>query len=337
MAGLLDVRADRAITWPEKQEIGELRLNFVRLSKKAGRVKVAFISTTPLVVGIFTIWYIANNIFKLPEILSQLNSGLIADLGGAIGRLTATPDVWLWVYLAFTVSNTMIPRDFKDFGGWWVILSAAGSLMVLLLVLGIGDDIFVNSIAGPLSTAFNILSSTFLIVMALDLFVTAILSIIENTIEYITGDSATFKDGKLIAMRRSEVQALRAQEMQKMRQKAVTRGRAAIPSGPPSIYKFPLPVPGAPGKEPVTQAASAIVSPAKPSLTTGTASPPERTGPNVVTGTASEKPAASPTSSPFSLRPSTPPTSTTGSPLAIRPPQPVDEDEEFDEDEVEET
>ena len=41
MAGIMNVRADRSIQWPEKQEIGDLKLNFIRLAPKAKNISLS--------------------------------------------------------------------------------------------------------------------------------------------------------------------------------------------------------------------------------------------------------------------------------------------------------
>lgn len=289
VAGLLDVRAERAITWPEKQEIAELQLKFVKLSKKASPLKVAIISAAPLAAGVAVIWIIAINVFDLPTALDHMKSGLLTDVSLGIQHIVSTPDVWLWVYFAFTISNTMIPSSFKEFQGFRLILTVFFLGMIGLFALGIGDEVLVNGLTPPLTAAFSLLSSTFAIIIGLNVFVTFVLALVENSIEWITGDSATFKEGRLIAMRRDEVKALRAEEARRARQQ---RGKSVstAPGGPPSVYKFPLPIPGAPGKEPVTQGASVIVSPeTTPSPTFGS-----RPAPSLITGTATEK--APPTS-----------------------------------------
>ncbi len=41
-AGFINVRAERAIAWPEAQAIAELRLNFIRLARNTGRIRDRF-------------------------------------------------------------------------------------------------------------------------------------------------------------------------------------------------------------------------------------------------------------------------------------------------------
>jgi hypothetical protein len=102
----------------------------------------------------------------------------------------------------------------------------------------------------------------------LDAVAVGVLSAIENTIEYITGDSATFKNGKMIAMTRQQVIASRNQDRQKKMQ-ALQEPKSVSPlAGVPSVYKLPFPIPSAPGIEPITPVPTAILSapPPPPSL-----------------------------------------------------------------------
>lgn len=365
-AGLLNVSAERSISWPEKQEIGELKLDFIRLSKNVGAVRFAIISTIPLLVGMAAVWHIANNILNMPLIWAEVNRGSLGA-GEALTRLTTAPDFWIWIYLAFSISNTMMP-NFANLRGWRIILGIIGVLIVAVYALGAGDQIIMNNLRGPVTDALNSLSTIFAITIAINLFVVSVLGTIEAIIERITGDSATFEQGKMITMRRSELlehrrQALAASPRQRQAAKAT-----AAPSGPPSIYKLHLPIPGPPGKEATTPETTIVItSEPKPSLP-GT-SP---TTPAVISGTITEKlpppspavakpavpssslprppapsaarPAStSPTSpaspaaglaSPFAKPPSSSPTALESRP-ALPVPRPVSRSQSVDEDEME--
>lgn len=256
-AGVLNVRADRAIGFPEKQEVAELHLNFVKLSKKAGRVRLAIISTVPLATGIGVVLYIALNRVNISGFLAVLAQGELDALPVALSVLMSTQDFWLWVYFMFAISNTMMPNT-KDLQGWWLIVGIIGVGLAVLLVLGAGTVVITNVLSGPVAEALNTLSWVFAVIIAVDSFMVLVLGTLESIIERITGHSATFKDGKLIAMTRAEMLAQREQQSKRERQLAAKKA-PALASGPPSIYALQFPIPGAPGKEPVTQPPSAVI------------------------------------------------------------------------------
>lgn len=283
-AGLLNVSAERSISWPEKQEIGELKLDFIRLSKNVGPVRFAIISTIPLLVGMAAVWHIANNILNMPALWSAMNGGALGA-GEALTQLTTAPDFWIWVYLAFSISNTMMP-NFANLRGWRIILSVTGLLIVGLYALGAGDQIVMNNLRGPVSNALNSLSTIFAVVIAIDLFMVAALGTIEAIIERITEDSATFEQGKMITMRRSELLERRRQALAvRPQQRRAAAKATAVPSGPPSIYKLHLPIPGPPGKEATTPETTIVITseprPALPSTL--------QTTPAVISGSITEK------------------------------------------------
>lgn len=255
MAGVLNVRAERAIEWPEAQAIAELKLNFIRLARNTGRIRVAIISIAPLVSGLALIWLITNDVLNLNAIITTIRGGSLEDVGTAISLLVSTPDVWLWVYLVFAIASTMIP-DREALKGWRPILIGAGILIAVLYAAGVAQTVFIDTLATPISDGLNRLSLTFAVVIAVDLLITGVLGTIEAIIERITGDSATFQNGKLVAMTREEMLRQRDQQRAKQeRQRQQSRERALV--GPPSIYKLPLPIPDAPGKD---LAAKVVVS-----------------------------------------------------------------------------
>ncbi|MCA0453083.1 MAG: hypothetical protein LCI00_03820 [Chloroflexi bacterium] len=316
-AGFLNVSAERSIAWPQKQEIGELKLDFIRLSKNVGPLPFAVISTTPLLVGMFAVWQIANNILNVPTFLTELNQGgFLVNLSTALAHFTSAPDFWIWVYLAFAVSNTMMP-NFANLRGWRIILIVLGVLIAALYVLGAGDQVVMNNLRGPVTDALNSLSSIFAIIIGLDIFMVAVLGTLEAIIERITGDSATFENGKMVTLRRSELLARRQQALA-VRPQQRTQKAAAVPVGPPSVYKLQFPIPGAPGKEAVSVSPQMVISqeikPAAPTPQLDT-----RSGPAVISGTVAEKlppPSTSQTSSPIPANPATPMSKPAASPAA---------------------
>ena len=288
-AGIFDVRAERAIRWPEKQEIGTLRLDFVRLSKKASPWRIAAIRIMPFIVGLGIVLYIADAIFGVRDVAATMSDGSLDNVTGALKQLTGTTDFWLWTYLLFTVSNTMTP-DFSLFKHYRWAMWVMGAFILALFVLGVGDQIVGSALSGPVAAGLNILSTAFFVIVLFNLVAVGILAAIENTIEYITGDSATFKNGKMIVMTREEARI----EREKARKRAVAsrsnkKARTADPllaSGKPSIYNVLLPLPDGPGNEAVTQPTLKVLEAPKEDDTGDKNQRPAREEPDVITSTA---------------------------------------------------
>ena len=283
-AGILNVRAERAIAWPEAQAIAELNLNFIKLARNTSRIKVAIISLTPLLGGLACIWLITNNILNLNLVLTVVRGGKLEDFGSALTLLLSTPDVWIWVYLVFAIANTMFP-NMEALRGWRPVLIGAGVIIALLFLFGVAQQMFLDNLAQPITDGLSRLALIITVVIAVDLLVTGVLGTIEALIERVTKDSATFQNGKLVAITREEMLARRQkveQRAKEERQRSATKQRA--PAGPPSIYKLALPIPGAPGKEVsetivVSREEKAVLPSGTPPLTT-------RSTPEIITGTA---------------------------------------------------
>jgi len=287
-AGVLNVHAKGSIKWPEAQEIAELDLSFVELAKNVSPFRLALITLAPIITGLASVWFIANNILDFNAFFSLIRTGTLADITAAFQRLTSAADFWLWIYLLFTISNTMIPK-LQDLRGLRIVLIAIGVVAVLLIFIGVGNQVVLRALAGPVSDALYLLAGTFTIIILIDLLFVIILGTIEAVIERITGDSAMFRRGKLVAMTRREV--LEQRQRESRRQARALQARTATKeTRKVSIYDFPLAIPGPPGEEPVTQSETVIVEmEEKPALAQG-ARQDTRRGPDVITGAATSRP-----------------------------------------------
>lgn len=250
MAGILNIRAERALSWPDAQQVAELRLNFIKLGRNVGSFRLALINLAPFLVGTLVIWWAAFNVLQIDEAWTILQAEGMRGVGEALTRLFSTPDVFLWVYLLFSVGNTMMPR-WSELKGARILLVIVGLAFGALLALGVADDFINNGLLIPFNDALNYISTVFVTVIFVNIVMTAILGTVEAVIERITGDSATFERGKLVAITRAErleQERIAAEKARKAAQTARERKPAAV-SGPPSIYRLPLPIPSALGRE----------------------------------------------------------------------------------------
>ncbi len=282
-AGALNVRAERAIQWPEAQEIGELRLNFVKLSRRASTWRVRIIGFMPLIASLTLIWLIAISILDLDTIIQTVTLAESETIFDALQQVTTQTDFWLWAYLLFVISNTMLP-DTSIFDKWWWVLIGAVAISVPFFLLGVQEEVIGGAITGPIANILNVLLIIFVIVIVTNGFGVIVLAVIENTIEYITGDSATFKNGKMIVMTREEAIAQRQKDRELARRR---RNRAAKSTpgtqGPPSVYKLEFPLPGPPGDEPVSTLPVSIIDAADEAQST-TEERPKREEPAIIVG-----------------------------------------------------
>jgi hypothetical protein len=287
-AGILNVHARSSIQWPEAQEIAELKLSFVELAKNVSPFRLGLITLAPIVAGLAFVWFIATHLLDFSGFFALMGTGNLYDISAAVRRLTTAPDFWLWVYILFTISNTMITR-LNDLRGLRIILIVIGVAIAGLVIIGVGNEVVVTFLAGPAADALYMLAGTLGIIIFIDLIFVAILGTIEAIIERVSGDSAMFRRGKLIAMTRQEIIEMR--QRQSRREAHALPSRTSRETGRPSIYSRPLFIPGPPGEESVTQRETIIVEPEeKPALHTGPR-PDDRRGPEIITGAIANRPA----------------------------------------------
>ena len=288
-AGIFNVHAKSSIQWPEAQEIAELKLSFVELAKNVSPFRLGLITLAPIIAGLAFVWFIATNLLDFSGFFALMGTGNLSDISEAVRRLTSATDFWLWIYILFTISNTMIAR-LSDLRGLRILLIAIGVAIAGLIIVGVGNEIVVTFLAGPVSDALYMLAGTLGIIIFIDLIFVAILGTIEAIIERVTGDSAMFRRGKLIAMTRQEIIEMR--QRQSRRDARALPSRAPREASRPSIYSRTLMIPGPPGEETVTQSETIIVEPdEKPALQTGPR-PDTRRGPEMITGAVTKRPTA---------------------------------------------
>lgn len=250
IAGILDVQAKHAIALPEKQEIGELKLDFVQISPKASPLRLAIIKMTPFMIGLIAVLLISEHIFDISSIEQAIQEGTSNSFDIIINRIFSTSDFWLWAYLLFTISNTMTP-DFSLIKNYQRNLIVVSVAVLALVAWGVGQAVIGDVINGPIAQVLNLFSTAFIVIVVFDLIWVIILAIIENSIEYITGNSATFKNGKMVAISLKEIREEQEKERKKQAQ-ARQEKKKQLPAGPPSIYSWTFTMPEGPSTESVT-------------------------------------------------------------------------------------
>ena len=248
VAGILNVHATQSLAWPQSQEIGELRLNFVRISTNIPRWKRFVISLAPLVAGMLFTWHVAENVFQLDTIFAMMSSGSLVDVGAALGRLLATPDFWLWFYLLFTVSNTMFARTERSISNAQSLLSAVTVIVAAIVLVGVTSATF-SYVSSPFENALSVLSELLVLLIAVNFVATIFLGTIESTIERFSDHSVTFRGGRMEMVTRQQLIEEREKERARAKRRAA-KAAAPLKAAPiTSVYKLAFPIPGGPTRE----------------------------------------------------------------------------------------
>lgn len=252
VAGALNVRIKRVIAWPEAQDNGTLRLNFVTV-QRARPLERAIIGAAPLAVGLTLIWVISNYILNLEDVLTAIIQGDLNLLAPALRELGSAPDFYLWLYLMFAIGNAMLPTP-ADREGWPLVLIIFAAILVFLVIIGVGD-VLLRTFTGPVAHGVELLATAFLTVLLVQLPAMVAIAILETIAGRITKRHFEYRP-----------------------QSARSHGRqpgSADPLPPgaplPSIYHLPLPLPdptrdaGPPSRrQPAPQRPEAAATPRPP-------------------------------------------------------------------------
>lgn len=248
MAGVLNVRAEHAIAIPEKQEIGELKLNFVRIHPRIEPYKKIIITLSPLLIGTAFIWHVATNVFRVQDFAATISSGQLNDVGRGFQQLMGVTDFWLWFYFVFTIGNTMFPSFTKELQPIKLLAVVGTVLVIVLSVIGISNQ-FLQTATLSLRGFIDTLQIILLLMISVNFLMTVVLGLAEYIIETTTHRNVTFRKGKMVILTPEEVKA----EREKKRQRTKAPKPASADIKTPTIYQLPFPVPGAPGRESISQ------------------------------------------------------------------------------------
>lgn len=258
-AVLLNARAERSIGFPEPQAIGELRLNFIRLAEDTGRAKRLIIRICPVAAAMAALWVIAANVFRWEELLGLAAEGSLDSVVAALASLIGIADLWLWFYLAFVIANTMFPTlaERSDRREKALVLVTAPALTFIVWRLGGAAN---PAIAGEIEA---LLGSIGLVIMQITLVnagAVVALGTVEALAERVSNRSATFRDGKMLTMSRQEAREFKSAQRRGSREPDKSQSKSHSAPSLNSIYQLKLPIPGPPGREPVSRSAVAVVN-----------------------------------------------------------------------------
>jgi hypothetical protein len=166
VARLLRVRTGRFSLLPTPVPDGRLRLGYVETAA-TDFVRDALIGAAPLVAGGLFVALAGSSRLGLPVVWEALAHGTADELGKALAALHARPDFWLWFYMTFAVSSTMLPSA-SDRRAWLPVSLVIVFLVGMALLGGIGPWMLVN-LAPPLNEALRALAMALGISLALHL------------------------------------------------------------------------------------------------------------------------------------------------------------------------
>ncbi len=158
MAKVLGVRTGRFSLIPQAMPDGRLQLGAVE-TVSGGIVRDALIGVAPLVTGCLFVAYMAVFRMQLMPLWDFIRAGDWGIFWAGMGILPRLPDFWLWFYLTFTVSSTMLPSA-SDRHAWLPLGLIAAALIAVALLAGAGPWLMAN-LAPPFNTFLRALALIF--------------------------------------------------------------------------------------------------------------------------------------------------------------------------------
>lgn len=184
MATFLGVRAMGFSLIPAAMPDGTLRLGYVE-TERMDFLREALVGAAPLLAGAGAVIWIGYARLTVAPVGEALMVGDLLALWSAVQAVFQAPDAWLWLYLTFAISNSMLPSA-SDRRAWPVVLVAAVVLGAVLFYAGLGPTLS-NALARPLDSALRALAIAFSITVVIDLALAPFIWLIEMGLTRMTG------------------------------------------------------------------------------------------------------------------------------------------------------
>jgi hypothetical protein len=149
MAKILRVRTGNFSIFPQPLPDGRLQLGYVETAK-SDAVRDSLIGAAPLIVGTLFVAYVALYHLQMRVLWDTFRNGQFDLFWLGVRALPQSQDFYLWFYLAFTVSSTMMPSE-SDRHAWLELVISITVLFGLALLFGAGPWMLSN-VAPRLST-----------------------------------------------------------------------------------------------------------------------------------------------------------------------------------------
>jgi hypothetical protein len=184
MAVLLRVRTGRFSIIPRNLGEGRLQLGYVE-TEKSDIIRDAFIGIAPLLTGGVFIGLVGKNKMGFLTLWDSFSPMNIEILIQTIKDMFLVPDFWLWFYLTFVISSTMMPSQ-SDRRTWLPLIAAIILLVGVGIFAGIGPWMM-EEIGIPLNNLLRSTSIVFAMSLGIHLIVLLPIFGIRKVLNRLTG------------------------------------------------------------------------------------------------------------------------------------------------------
>lgn len=184
MARLLGVPTGRFSIVPQPLPNGKLRLGYVETGQ-SDPIRGTLIGAAPLISGMLALAYIGGRHLYLFPLWDFLRAGRYHLFLEGLMRLPGVADFWLWFYLAFVVSSTMLPSA-SDRHAWRSFGFLLALLLGLIIIAGGGDWLLLH-LAPALNTFLRTLAVLFALSTILHLSLWLPIGLLRSLLSRLTG------------------------------------------------------------------------------------------------------------------------------------------------------
>lgn len=158
MAKILRVPTGRFSLFPQSLPDGRLQLGYVETGR-ADIVRDSLIGAAPLIVGTIFVAFVAIDRLQMRVLWDVFRNGQMSLFWMGLGMLPSVGDFYLWFYLVFAISSTMMPSE-SDRHAWIELAISIGVLLAIVLLLGAGPWML-TTLAPYLSSFFGFVAVIF--------------------------------------------------------------------------------------------------------------------------------------------------------------------------------
>jgi hypothetical protein len=184
MAKILAVPTGKFSLIPQARPDGTLRLGYVETAT-GGFIRDSLIGIAPLVTGCVFVGYVASSQMNIVPLWDLIRNGDWGVFWNNLSSVFRTPDFWLWFYLAFAVSSTMMPSE-SDRHAWLPLGFLIVGMIVLAILAGAGTWMM-EKLAPPVNNFLRALALIFVMSGVLHIVMTLPLFVFHRILSQVTG------------------------------------------------------------------------------------------------------------------------------------------------------
>lgn len=220
VAGMLRQQLPFIIPAPQVDDDGIVHVRFLEYTI-FNPIHIGILAVTPMIVGFGAMLAISYGVLGIPQLLALLGNADSAALREAFGQLLSRPDLILWLYLLFTITNTMLPT-LRELRSTWFLWIIALAFIAFLMVLGMYNAILIL-LTGPITTAIYTLTTVYGSVAVVNVVMLLVIGAIEELVGRLTNRKVEYKP-------------------------APPEPRRSVLDAPRTVYDLRLPTPPPPSK-----------------------------------------------------------------------------------------